>query len=145
MTALERTAYPRFTRVPVGKELREHFTPTQKERAFVTQSAQGAGPQLSLMVLLKVFQRLRYFPAPQEIPVTIIEHIRSAMKLAEDVLPDITPRTLYKYHAASRTHLKVNADSKQIRRITIKAVYQAVQVMDNPADLINLALETLIN
>lgn len=145
MTALERTAYPRFTRAPVGKELREHFTPTSKEMAFVTQAARGSGPQLSLMILLKVFQRLRYFPAPQEIPGTIIEHIRSAMKLAEDVLPDITPRTLYKYHAAIRTHLKVNADSKQIRRTTIKAVYQAVQVMDNPADLINLALETLIN
>jgi len=31
MTALERTAYPRFTRVPSPKELRVMYTPTSAD------------------------------------------------------------------------------------------------------------------
>ncbi len=66
------------------------------------------------------------------------------MRLKDDVVPDITPRTLYKYHAAIRTHLKVNSESKQIRHIAGKAIAEVVLVMDDPADLINVAIETLI-
>ena len=145
MTAIERTAYPRFTHTPSVKELREYFTPTSEDIAFVTESARGSSPQLSLMILLKVFQRLRYFPGPQEIPGAIIGYVREKMRLSEEVVPDITPRTLYKYHAAIRTHLKVNADSKARLRLAMQAVYDAVQVMDHPADLINVALEILVN
>ena len=32
MTAIERTAYPRFTRAPSVKELREIYTPTPAEK-----------------------------------------------------------------------------------------------------------------
>src|SRR5215475_179971 len=145
MTAIERTAYPRFTHTPSVKELREYFTPTSEDIAFVTESARGSSPQLSLMILLKVFQRLRYFPGPQEIPGAIIGYVREKMRLSEEVVPDITPRTLYKYHAAIRTHLKVSADSKARLRLAMQAVYDAVQVMDHPADLINVALEILVN
>ena len=96
------------------------------------------------MILLKVFQKLGYFPAPQQIPGAIITHIRGVMKLPEDLVPDITPRTLYKYHAAIRTHLKINGDGKQIRHIARKAVSDVAMIMDDPADLINVAIETLV-
>ncbi|TMD64234.1 MAG: DUF4158 domain-containing protein [Chloroflexi bacterium] len=56
----------------------------------------------------------------------------------------MTPRTLYKYHTAIRTHLKINGDIKQIRHIALKAISEVVLVMDDPADLINVAIETLV-
>ena len=39
MTSLERTAYPRFTRAPSVKELREVYTPSPGDMAFVTTRA----------------------------------------------------------------------------------------------------------
>jgi Tn3 transposase DDE domain len=51
---------------------------------------------------------------------------------------------MYKYHAAIRTHLKINGDIKQIRHIALKAISEVVLVMDDPADLINVAIETLV-
>ncbi len=35
MTSIERTAYPRFSRAPSVKELREIYTPTPTDVAFV--------------------------------------------------------------------------------------------------------------
>ena len=68
MTAIERTAYPRFTRAPSIKELGEIYTPTPANVAFVSTKARGPAKQLALMILLKVYERLHYFPDPQSIP-----------------------------------------------------------------------------
>src|SRR5947208_17139616 len=88
MTAIERTAYPRFTRAPHSKELQTLYTPTAGDIAFVATTARGSSPQFALMILLKVFQRLGYFPEPHQIPGAIIGHIRAVMKLKDDVVPD---------------------------------------------------------
>ncbi len=144
MTSIERTAYPRFSRAPSVKELRELYTPTPHDIAFVTTRARGDGPQFALMILLKAFQRLGYFPNPQEIPGAVISHIRTVMQFPDDLVPDIVSRTLYRYHAAIRAHLEIKSEGKYIRHIAAKAIYEAVQVMDTPADLINVAIETLV-
>jgi hypothetical protein len=144
MTAIERTAYPSFRRAPAVKELRDLYTPTPQDVAFVSTTARGPAQKFALMILLKVFQRLGYFPTPEKIPGAILGHLRAVMKLPEELVPDITPRTLYKYHAAIREHLSIAADTKHIRHIANQAAFQAAQVMDNPADLINVAIETLI-
>src|SRR6266568_9563687 len=144
MTSIERTAYPRFSRAPSVKELRELYTPTPHDIAFVTTRARGDGPQFALMILLKAFQRLGYFPNPQEIPGAVISHIRTVMQFPDDLVPDIVSRTLYRYHSAIRAHLDIKSEGKYIRHIAAKAIYEAVQVMDTPADLINVAIETLV-
>lgn len=144
MTSIERTAYPRFSRAPSVKELRELYTPTSHDIAFVTTRARSDGPQFALMILLKAFQRLGYFPNPQEIPGAVISHIRAVMQFPDDLVPDIVSRTLYRYHAAIRAHLEIKSDGKYIRHVAAKAIYEAVQIMDTPADLINVAIETLV-
>jgi TnpA family transposase len=144
MTAIERTAYPSFARAPQLKELIDLYTPTAEDIAFISTTARGPSQKFALMILLKVFQKLGYFPAPTHIPGAIITHIRAAMKLPEDLVPDISPRTLYKYHAAIRAHLKINGDIKYIRHIAIKVVNTVALIMEDPADLINVAIETLI-
>jgi hypothetical protein len=84
MTSIERTAYPRFSRAPSVKELRELYTPTPHDIAFVTTRARGDGSQFALMILLKAFQRLGYFPNPQEIPGAVISYIRAVMNKLQD-------------------------------------------------------------
>jgi hypothetical protein len=144
MTAIERTAYPRFTRAPSVKELREIYTPTPTDAAFVGTHARGPAQKLALMVLLKVYQRLDYFPDPQAIPGAVISHIRAVMNYPSDLVPDIAPATLYRYYAAIREHLEVQHEGKHLRHIAARAMHQAAQVMDRPADLISAAIEVLL-
>ena len=96
------------------------------------------------MILLKVYQRLHYFPEPQSIPGALISHIRAVMQLPGDLVPDISPATLYRYYAALREHLELESQGKHVRHVAAQAMHTAAQVMNNPADLINAALETLL-
>jgi TnpA family transposase len=145
MTSIERTAYPRFTRAPSVKELREIYTPTPTDVAFVATTARGPAQKFGLMILLKVYQRLGYFPKPETIPGAIIGHLRAVMKLPADLVPDIASNhTLYRYYAAIREYLEVQSEGRYIRHVAAQAMHQAAQVMENPADLISAAIEVLV-
>ena len=85
MASIERTAYPRFKRYYTFEELTEIYTPTSTERAFGLATSQGIVNYFSLMVLLKVFQRLGYFPKLADIPLQIIKHIQTCLKLPEQL------------------------------------------------------------
>lgn len=145
MTSIERTAYPRFSRAPSVKELRTIYTPTQTDVAFVATTARGPAQKFGLMILLKVYQRLGYFPKPETIPGAIIGHIRSVLKLDADLVPDIASNhTLYRYHAAIRKHLEIESSGKHIRHIAAQAMHQAAHSMESPADLISASVEVLV-
>ncbi len=109
MTAIERTAYPRFTRAPSVKELRVMYTPTPADVAFVATHARGPAQKFALLILLKVYQRLEYFPELQTIPGAVINHIRAVMNYPPDLVPDIAPATLYRYYAAIREYLEIKS------------------------------------
>ena len=145
MTSIERTAYPRLTRAPSVKELRDLYTPTAAEVTFVTTTARGPAQKLGLMILLKVYQRLGYFPKPDTIPPAIISHLRTTMRYPADLVPDIASNhTLYRYYAAIRAYLGVESAGKRIRHVAAQAIFQAAQVKEHPADLINAAIEVLV-
>lgn len=145
MTDISRTAYPRFTRAPSVKELREIYTPTPGDVAFVATQARGPSQKFALMILLKVYQRLHYFPEPQTIPGAVISHIRAVMKFPADLVPDIAPATFYRYRTALRAYFEITiSQSQQVRHIAAEAMLQAAQVMNNPADIINAAIETML-
>jgi TnpA family transposase len=144
MTSLERTAYPRFTRAPSIKELREIYTPTPGDVIFVATHARGPAQKFALMILLKVYQRLDYFPDPSTIPGAVISHIRAIMKLESSLVPDISSATQYRYYATIRAHLEVNSHGTHVRHVAVQAMHTAAQVMNHPADLINVSIEILL-
>jgi len=145
MASIERTAYPRFKRNPSARDLNELHTPTEEEIAFARKLARSEIHLLALITLLKSFQRLGYFPKLEEVPPSIVSHLRSCLHLGPEVAPGYEEaRTLYRHHRAIRDYLRVKAYGKEARRLAILAVYDAAQTMDNPADLINVALETLV-
>jgi len=144
VTSIERTAYPRFHRAPSVRELRGIYTPTPGDVAFVSTTARGPAQKFGFMILLKVYQRLGYFPKPETIPGAIISHIRAVMRIPADLVHDIASNhTLYRYYAAIRKHLEVESSGKHIRHVAAQAMHQAAQVMENPADLISAAIEIL--
>src|SRR6266566_2789987 len=144
MASIERTVYPRFTRAPSVKELREIYTPTPTDVAFVATKARGPAQKFALMILLKVYQRLHHFPDPQSIPRAVIGHIHAVMKLPDDLVPDISPATLYRYYRALREHLELDSQGKYVRHVAAQAMHTAAQTMENPVDLINATIETLL-
>src|SRR5579883_251559 len=81
MTAVERTAYPRFKTHPSAQELATLYTPTAEEVKFVQSQARTKSGVLRLMVMLKAFQQIGYFPHPEFVPVPVITHLRACLKL----------------------------------------------------------------
>ena len=84
MASIERTAYPRFKRYYTANELDRTYTPTRIEIAFALKVTTWEDNYFNLLVLLKVFQRLGYFPQIADIPLTMSKHIRMALDLRED-------------------------------------------------------------
>lgn len=144
MASIERTAYPRLKKKFTQSELQNHYTPTLEEKLFVRENARNEEPQLHLLLCLKLFQKLNYFPNLDEVPPNLINHLRLAFKFSKEILPLVTPRTQYKHHQSVRDYFSVKNYDQTARKIVRTVVYQAAQTMDNPADLINVAIEKLI-
>ena len=146
MTSIKGPAYPHTSSAIWRRvdELLEVLHPTSQELAFVTTAARGERPLLSLVVLLKCFQRLGYFPPLDAVPSVIVQHLRSILGLAPEVLTVVTPRT-YKHHHLVREFLGVQGYGRlrPTQRQSEAVYHEAAQIMDYPADLINVALETL--
>jgi hypothetical protein len=145
MTAIDRTIYRRMKRSYAPKELIEAYTPTEEERRFVSTMTRNAQNQLNLMLWIKLFPCLGYFPALGEIPTVLMDHVRKALDLAAEVVPGYDhDRTLYRHHQVVREYYQILPYGKEARRVILRTLLRAVRTMDNPADMINAALEELI-
>jgi hypothetical protein len=145
VTSVDRTAYPRFGRVVSGRELAESFTPTDAEIEWARTRTQDEQRLLALVVWLKSYQRLGYFPKAGDVPPAVVRHVRDALGLAGNVeLEQAAERTAKRYRELVRARMKVTYDTARVRQIAEQAIRKAVQAKDNPADLINVALEELV-
>jgi hypothetical protein len=142
MASIERTAYPRFRRTPSAKELDSLYTPTDDELGFAQYLARKISSRFGALLLLKSFQRLGYFPSLDEIPPAIVQHIRAVCGIDQEISPHYAElRTLYRHHQAIRKRLGVSPWGDDGLSIATEAMSTAAEVMDNPADLINVAIE----
>jgi hypothetical protein len=62
VTSIERTAYPRFKRFLSARELHVFYTPQPEEIAWARGQARSDEHLLALMVQVKCFSRMGYFP-----------------------------------------------------------------------------------
>lgn len=144
MALIDRTAYPRFKQFPDPKELAELYTPTPEEIKLVKSKTKSHEGLLSFMVMLKSFQRLGYFPHPECVPIAVIKHLRSCLKLQTWVKAIPSERQRYNYQNAIRDYLGVKQYDKAGQRLIATLVASAAEVKDHPADLINVAIEELV-
>jgi TnpA family transposase len=144
MANLERTAYPRFARVITARDLAQQYTPDENEVGWV--SARSRTGRLGLLVLLKTFQQLHYFPEIESVPSEIVDHIRSVLRLPPDTAFDYREsRTLYRHCAEIRSYLGIQQYyGKEAKRLAVRAAYEAAEVMDQRVDIINATIEELI-
>jgi hypothetical protein len=145
LASIDRTAYPRFKRVVSARELAEAFTPAPEEITWARGRTQSDEHFLALVARLKSYQRLGYFPKLDATPAVVINHVRTAIELTEDVDAETdADRTAKRHREFVRKYLGVTYESAKVRSVAEKAIREAVQTKDNPADLINVALEELV-
>ncbi|WP_261998237.1 DUF4158 domain-containing protein, partial [Stenotrophomonas sp. Ste96] len=103
MATLHETAYPRLKPDPTAKELEEIYTPTAAEIAFAKQLTTQPGPQLAVLIHLKLFQRLGYFTVLADVPERIRKHIAKAARLGRVLDTDQLER--YDASGSQRRHM----------------------------------------
>jgi hypothetical protein len=145
LASIGRTAYPRFSGNPSAKELARLYAPTPRELDLTRRTTRGgAAQQLAFLVMLKSFRRLGYFPKPEAVPEAVVSHLRSRLGLPEDAPATPPERSRQRYRDAIRRHLGVKAYGEGARRMAAETVAEAALAMDDPADLVNVAIEELV-
>lgn len=144
MASIDRTAYPRFKKSVPSQELYDVFTPSSKEIEWAQRATRSDEHLLALVVLLKGFQRLGYSPRMDEVPHVVVDHVRSRLDLATDVeCSHDSDRTRRHHQALVRARQGVNSDREAARILVEETMRTEARIKDNPADLINVALEEL--
>jgi Domain of unknown function (DUF4158) len=87
MTSIERTAYPRFGRMVPAREL-DGLSPLPDEIEWARGRTRSDEHLLALVVSLKCFQRLGYFPRGEQVPEVVVEHVRDCLGLDAGTIPD---------------------------------------------------------
>jgi hypothetical protein len=145
MALIERTAYPRHRQNLSTSELRQLYTPTLRELNLAKRTTRGGeGQQLTLLVMLKSFQHLGYIPNSEDVPEAVVSHLRSRMALPDDVPANAPLRSRQRYRGAIREYLNVKQFGNEARRMATQAVADAALNIDDPADLVNVAIEELV-
>ncbi|MGI8429765.1 MAG: Tn3 family transposase, partial [Solirubrobacteraceae bacterium] len=143
MASVERTAYPRFRRLVTAREL-ALLSPTEDEVAWARAHARSGEHLLALVLSLRCFQRLGYFPRADEVPLAVVEHFRRALGLPEGTTASRGAETGKWQRWLVRKRLGVVHDPERARTIAEDAIRSAAEVKNHPPDLINVALEMLV-
>jgi hypothetical protein len=146
MASIDRTAYPRFSHQFSDRELDARYGPTEEETTLTLDKSLGASARLTFLVMLKTRQQLGYFPLLDEVPEQIVGFLRGALDFPADTgLLDarVKTKTLFRYRDLIRAYLGSRGFSDGGTQLIEPVIRSAALTMSDPADLINLAIETL--
>lgn len=147
MTSIERTAYPRFKRLITARELHLFFSPSREEVLWSQERADSEDHQLSLLLLLKSYQRMARFPKWDEVPEMVVDFVRKAVELPEGTVAGryASVRTAEAHRVLVRGRVEgVRFDAAGARQVAEEVIRAEAVSKNNPADLINVALEQLV-
>jgi hypothetical protein len=145
MTAINRTAYPRLDARLNQAELNARYTLNEADHTFIRASTRGEWGRLTMAMLLKTRQDFGCFPAPEEMHLDTATHLASQLGLIAPAWPGeaLGTKTPYRYQSAVRAHLGVTVYGAAAEELVTATTLQAAEVMSDPADLINRAVEAL--
>jgi TnpA family transposase len=143
VTSIERTAYPRFGRLVTARES-DGLVPVAEEVEWARAASRSEEHLLSLVVALKCFQRLGYFPRAGHVPLAMIERVRGCLGLGDAAGWQPPDRTGRWQQQLVRERLGVVSDPERARSLAEHAIRSEAEVKNHPPDLINVALEVLV-
>jgi hypothetical protein len=116
MASIERTAYPRFRRLVTAREL-AGLSPTEDDSMWARERSRSDEHLLALVVSLRCFQRLGYFPRAEDVPPVVVEHVRRCLELPEGTAPLRGSRTAKSQRRLVRERLGVVHDPERARAV----------------------------
>ena len=120
------------------------YAPTEEEQAFVVTHTRTEPQHLTLLALLKCHQSLGYLPACETIPAYIRQYLCQQLHLPPDTAFDTAKNLRSRYRSLIRDYLAVTAYADGGPRVVEQRVTEAAYTMSDHADLINVAIEHLI-
>jgi TnpA family transposase len=123
------------------------FQPTADEINFCRKKTKSPATRIGMLILLKVFQRLGYFPQLSNVDAKIIDFVAGCakVKLCPDWLVQYESNDFrYRHIPVIRTYLGIKAFSENGRREMIQAYLDSLESKDDLADIINFGIETLV-
>jgi Domain of unknown function (DUF4158) len=143
MTSIERTAYPRFGRVVTARELKG-LSPFPDEIQWARERTRSHEHLLGLVVALKCFERLGYFPTSEQVPDVAVDHVRRCVGLPAGTMLEAGQRTAAWQRELVRGRVGAAFDPERARTLAAGAIRAAAEAKNHPPDLINVALELLV-
>ncbi|GAV41726.1 Tn3 family transposase [Streptomyces acidiscabies] len=145
MTSIERTAYPRFKRLITAHELHLFFAPSREEVQWAADSTDSDEHQLALLLALKSYQRMGRFPKQDEFPVMVVDFVRRIVELPEGTTAAYTAdKTAKNHRSLVRQRLGAKYNQAKARQVAQAAIWVEAASKNRPADLINVALEKVV-
>lgn len=148
MTAIEKTAYPRFKKAFSRAELVRLFELQPEEKTFVESTAKKRRRRLTLAVLLKCQQYLGYSPPMNTVPQQVQRYLvhQFGIEGKHTLLPDNAENkpTYSLMRQAIRDFLQIRPYSEGGEAAVRAQVEASAYTMSAPTDLINVAIEMLI-
>ena len=109
-------------------------------------TTRGEDQLLGFVLMLGCFRRLGYFPRPDTVPEVVVSHVRSSARPLSR-RPHVRPSQSAHYIATRQLygeHLGVQAAGETARHLAARVMGESALTMDNPADLVNAAIEELV-
>jgi len=146
VASIERTAYPRFSRKYTPADLKNHFTVSETESKWIRKNNPTPALRLSLAVLLKCFQHLRYIPDIKLIPAEIILHVRESLGYSSRIKFGYTGKTpLHRHSVAIRKFLDIEPFyGKRSLKVAEQIAQDISEILDQKIDIINTLIEELV-
>jgi hypothetical protein len=99
----------------------------------------------ALVLALKCYQEMARLPGPGEVPEVVVDHVRRCLELGPGVEPDHgAGRTAAWHRRQIRVRQGAVYDQRRARAVAAAAIEEAARIKTDPPDLINIALERLI-
>ncbi len=145
MARMERTVYRTLKQNFTQEEIAFHFSPSLEEALWAKRTIRKLKSRICLLVNLKVFQYLGYFTPYKSIPKLIMACIRSILGASAAVEATyLDSDMLYKHRDMIRNYLEILPWGRESLHIALSKAVELAAVMDNPVDLANAVIETLI-
>ncbi len=148
MISITKTAYPRFKKMYNEEELEKIFQPSTEEMELVLKKVRGKPQKLTILTLLKCHQHLGYLPAISSIPKSLRQYLATQLEYSKDLplieLTETNKKSFHRYRMLIRKYLKVLPWSDAAATMIKAIIKKAALTMSNPPDLLNVAVEKLI-
>lgn len=128
--------------------MEEVYTPKMNEIEWAEAKSKGNIQQLALLVLIKVVQKLGFLIRVVDVPEVIVIHIakkaRLPMPAKEEWKMYSETRTAKRHFRFIRDYLQLKPFNPEAHQILIDTMSKLAFNKDDPADLVNAAIEELI-